>query len=96
MNANLTPYALFEGHAGGFLIVNLPEMQTALPYLGLRQMKHYPRPERIVLQFAELNVEVQGSGLTPLFEALAIMRVRRINTGASDRVRIDKIEVLEG
>lgn len=96
MNTNPTPYALFEGHAGGFLIIKQPDMQTALPYIGLRQLKHYPRPERIVLQFDEVNVEVQGSGLTPLFEALAIMRVRQITPGASDRVRIDSIEVLEG
>jgi hypothetical protein len=97
MNTTQTPYSLFEGNTGGFLIAELPEMQVALPYFGLRQMKHHARPELIILQFAELNVEVHGRSLGQLFESLAIMRVRRIGVGTGDKgFKIDKIEVLEG
>lgn len=97
MNTTQPPYSLFEGNTSGFLIAELTDARVALPYFGLRQIKHYARPERIVLEFAEKNVEVHGPNLIQLFESLAIMRVRRIGVGVGDKgLKIEKIQVLEG
>ena len=92
------PYSLFEGGvSGGFLIVELPDAQTALPYFALREMKHHSKPERIVLEFASGNVEVHGSGLGQLFEALALLKVKRMNSGVDKQgCKIESIKLLEG
>ncbi len=92
------PYALFEGNAGGFLIVEFPKSKIALPYMALRQITHSQEPERIVLEFTEQNVEVHGKGLGQLFELLAALRVKALRVGAEEKggCKIEKLVPLEG
>jgi hypothetical protein len=92
-----TPYQLFLANEGGFLAVELPDGKTALPYIALREIKHHPKPERIVLEFADKNIEVHGAKLTELFELLATMKVKKINVGETKSgCKIANIKLLEG
>lgn len=91
------PYSLFEGNAGGFLTVELPQNRIALPYLALRRIEFHGEPERIVLEFAEQNIEVHGRGLTQVFEFLAGARVKALRVGREEKgCRIDKLMALDG
>ena len=90
-------YKLFTANEGGFLAVELPDGKTALPYIALREIKHYPKPERIVLEFADKNIEVHGAKLTELFEFLATMKVKEISAGENKGgCKIESIKLLEG
>jgi hypothetical protein len=92
-----TAYQLFAANEGGFLAVELPDGKTALPYIALREIKHHPKPERIVLEFADKNVEVHGAKLAKLFELLATMKVKEISDGENkDGCKIERIKLLEG
>ena|ERR1035437_396239 len=92
------PYALFEGNAGGFLIVEFVKGRIALPYLALRQISHNQEPERIVLEFTEQNIEVHGKGLGQVFELLASLRVKTLRVGAEEKggCKIEKLVALDG
>jgi len=94
---SLPPYSLFEGNTGGFLTVELPQNRIALPYLALRRMTHHDEPERIVMEFAEQNIEVHGRGLNQLFEFLAAARVKALRVGSEEKgCRIEKLVALDG
>jgi hypothetical protein len=91
------PYSLFEGNAGGFLTVELAQNRIALPYLALRRITHYGEPERIVMEFAEQNIEVHGRGLIQLFDLLAAVRVKALRVGCEEKgCKIEKLAALDG
>jgi hypothetical protein len=92
------PYSLFEGNAGGFIILEFPKSKIALPYVALRQITQSQEPERIVLEFTEQNIEVHGRGLGQLFESLAALRVKAIRVGTEEKggCKIEKLVPLEG
>ena len=92
------PYALFEGNAGGFIIMELPKSRIALPYIALRQIRHSEEPERIVMEFSDQNIEVHGKGLGQLFELLATLRVKSLRLGVEEKggCKIEKLELMAG
>ena len=94
---SLPPYSLFEGNTGGFLTVEFPQNRIALPYLALRRIELHGESERIVLEFAEQNIEVHGRGLNQLFEFLAAVRVKTLRVGCEEKgCRIEKLIALDG
>lgn len=100
---NETAYQLFAANEGGFLAVELPDGKIALPYIALREIKHHPKPERIVLEFADKNIEVHGAELAGLFEVLATMKVKKIGIGENKAAgegkkgcKIASLKLLEG
>jgi hypothetical protein len=79
------PYSLFKGKAGGFLILEFPKSKIALPYIALRQITLHEGPERIVMEFTEQNIEVQGKGLDSVFGFLATLQVEALRVGIYNR-----------
>jgi hypothetical protein len=92
------PYALFEGNTGGFLIMEFAKGRIALPYIALRQITHSQEPERIVMEFTEQTIEVQGKKLEKLFEFLASLRVRTVRVGVEEKgpCSVEQLVLAEG
>jgi hypothetical protein len=92
-------YELFtQGTGGMFLTADFGNEKRALPLLALQSVTASTdtEGERLVLEFTHENLEIAGHGLGELFDHLTLGRVKTVRVGASAKIHIQKLTLLNG